>query len=177
METCTSQILIYGVTYRTTHLMNRCRTSLELFFAIWFVMGNVWVFDSRFSSFPGAPKLHVLCISLLAWNAISYSFPFLLFVLLCCCVPLMSSLLGYNMNMGSIDKAASDDQISQLPSWRYKEVNTKVELGNDCDSGCLANEDPVSHSYTYKTKSGLALQIVCVLLGVSSHMRILVSPL
>ncbi|XP_008218667.1 PREDICTED: E3 ubiquitin-protein ligase At4g11680 isoform X1 [Prunus mume] len=127
---------------RTTHLMNRCRTSLELFFAIWFVMGNVWVFDSRFSSFPGAPKLHVLCISLLAWNAISYSFPFLLFVLLCCCVPLMSSLLGYNMNMGSIDKAASDDQISQLPSWRYKEVNTKVELGNDCDSGCLANEDP-----------------------------------
>ncbi|KAB2616789.1 E3 ubiquitin-protein ligase [Pyrus ussuriensis x Pyrus communis] len=126
---------------RTTHLMNRCRTSLELFFAIWFVMGNVWVFDSRFSSLPGAPKLHVLCISLLAWNAISYSFPFLLFVLLCCCVPLISSLLGYNMNMGSIDKGASDDQISQLPSWRYKEVNAKVELGNDCNSGSL-NEDP-----------------------------------
>ncbi|KAK9941161.1 hypothetical protein M0R45_017782 [Rubus argutus] len=126
---------------RTTHLMNRCRTSLELFFAIWFVMGNVWVFDSRFSSFPGAPKLHVLCVSLLAWNAISYSFPFLLFVLLCCCVPLISSMLGYNMNMGSIDKAASDDQISQLPSWRYKEVNTTVELGSDGNSE-VANEDP-----------------------------------
>ncbi|KAM1204825.1 hypothetical protein EV1_005819 [Malus domestica] len=126
---------------RTTHLMNRCRTSLELFFAVWFVMGNVWVFDSRFSSFTVAPKLHVLCISLLAWNAISYSFPFLLFVLLCCCVPLISSLLGYNMNMGSVDKGASDDQISQLPSWRYEEVNTKIELRNDCDSGSL-NEDP-----------------------------------
>ncbi|PQQ20329.1 hypothetical protein Pyn_16903 [Prunus yedoensis var. nudiflora] len=60
---------------RTTHLMNRCRTSLELFFAIWFVMGNVWVFDSRFSSFPGAPKLHVLCISLLAGMPSATLFP------------------------------------------------------------------------------------------------------
>ncbi|XP_024026250.1 E3 ubiquitin-protein ligase At4g11680 [Morus notabilis] len=129
---------------RSTHLMNKCRTSLELFFAIWFVMGNVWVFDSRFSSFRRAPMLHVLCISLLAWNAISYSFPFLLFLLLCCCVPLISSLLGYNMNMGSIDKGASDDQISELPSWKYKAVDNKLELGTnntDCKSD-NTHEDP-----------------------------------
>lgn len=129
--------------------MNKCRTSLELFFAIWFVMGNVWVFDSRFGSFPRAPKLHVLCIALLAWNAICYSFPFLLFLLLCCCVPLISNLVGYNMNMGSTDKGASEDQISQLPSWRYKEVDTKLELGNDTDCNPdLTNEDPVSQILT-----------------------------
>ncbi|XP_061337632.1 E3 ubiquitin-protein ligase At4g11680-like isoform X2 [Gastrolobium bilobum] len=116
---------------RTSHLMNKCRTSLELFFAIWFVMGNVWIFDSRFGSFHQAPKLHVLCITLLAWNAICYSFPFLLFLLLCCCVPLISSLLGYNMNMAFSDRGASDDQISQLPNWRHKEAHTKLELGND----------------------------------------------
>lgn len=128
---------------RSTHLMNKCRTSLELFFAIWFVMGNVWVFDSRFSSFHRAPKLHVLCISLLAWNAISYSFPFLLFLLLCCCVPLISTLLGYNMNMGSIDKGASDDQISQLPSWKYKAVDNKSESGNSTDyKSDSTDEDP-----------------------------------
>ncbi|KAL1307272.1 hypothetical protein HN51_049245 [Arachis hypogaea] len=129
--------------YRISHLMNKCRTSLELFFAIWFVMGNVWVFDSRFGSFIQAPKLHVLCITLLAWNAICYSFPFLLFLLLCCCVPLASRLLGYNMNMGSSDKGASDDQISQLPSWRYKESHTKLELGNKDFEGSekLINED------------------------------------
>lgn len=125
--------------------MNRCRTSLELFFAIWFVMGNVWVFDSRFGSFQRAPKLHVLCISLLAWNAICYSFPFLLFLLLCCCVPMISSLVGYNMNMGSTHRGASDDQISQLPSWRYKEVDTELDLGNDTDCNPdLESEDPVS---------------------------------
>ncbi|KAK9005235.1 hypothetical protein V6N11_042679 [Hibiscus sabdariffa] len=118
---------------RCSHLMNKCRTSLELFFAIWFVMGNVWVFDSRFGSFHRAPNLHVLCISLLAWNALCYSFPFLLFLLLCCCVPLISSLLGYNMNMGSTDRGASDDQISSLPSWRYKAITTNSELEHDSD--------------------------------------------
>ncbi|MBA0602884.1 hypothetical protein Gorai_003049, partial [Gossypium raimondii] len=129
--------------FRSSHLMNKCRTSLELFFAIWFVMGNVWVFDSRFRSFHRAPNLHVLCISLLAWNALSYSFPFLLFLLLCCCVPLTSSLLGYNMNMGSIDRGASDDQISRLPSWRYKEINTNLDLDHDLNCGTSqANEDP-----------------------------------
>lgn len=125
--------------------MNRCRTSLELFFAIWFVMGNVWVFDSRFGSFQHAPKLHVLCISLLAWNAISYSFPFLLFLLLCCFVPLMSTFLGYNMNMGSVERGASDDQISRLPSWKYKQVDNNLEIGNDSNhNSVLANEDKVS---------------------------------
>ncbi|CAL5402615.1 unnamed protein product [Camellia sinensis] len=123
---------------RSLHLMTKCRTSLDLFFAIWFVMGNVWVFDSRLGSFRRAPKLHVLCITLLAWNAVSYSFPFLLFVLLCCCVPLISGLLGYNMNMGSTDRGASDDQISNLPSWRFKDFDTNLEHGKSVNN----NETP-----------------------------------
>ncbi|KAF5176680.1 E3 ubiquitin-protein ligase [Thalictrum thalictroides] len=129
---------------RSSRYMNKSRTVLELFFAIWFVMGNVWVFDTRFGSFDQAPKLHVLCISLLAWNAISYSFPFLLFLLFCCFVPLISKLLGYNMNMGSFDRGATDDQISRLPSWRYKEVEDNLELGNDADSSSdVENETSV----------------------------------
>lgn len=120
--------------------MNKYRTFLELFFAIWFVMGNVWVFDSRFGSFRRAPKLHILCISLLAWNAISYSFPFILFLLLCCCVPLLSTFLGYNMNMGSVDRGATDEQLSKLPNWRYKESGgNHLELGNST----LNNENTV----------------------------------
>ncbi|KAL8462160.1 hypothetical protein ACS0TY_033291 [Phlomoides rotata] len=114
--------------------LQRCKTSLELLFAIWFVMGNVWVFDSRFGSYHRAPKLHVLCISLLAWNAVTYSFPFILFVLLCCCVPLLSTLLGYNMNTGSISRGATEEQLSNLPSWRYK------------DGGSAKNQEiPASH--------------------------------
>ncbi|KAL3007199.1 hypothetical protein AAZX31_08G321800 [Glycine max] len=140
--------------YRTSHLIDKCRSSLELFFAIWFVMGNVWAFDSRFGSFPQAPKLQVLCIILLSWNAICYSFPFLLFLLLCCCVPLMSTLLGYNMSMGSSARGASDDQISQLPSWRYKGLHSNLDIANDSQSSeRLINQDPVSDSYLSYTKS------------------------
>ncbi|VVB11439.1 unnamed protein product [Arabis nemorensis] len=124
---------------RCSHLMNRCRTSLELFFAIWFVIGNVWVFDSRFGSFHYAPNLHVLCITLLAWNALCYSFPFLLFLLLCCVVPLISSFLGYNMNMGSSEKGASEAQISNLPSWKYKVIGDTSDSANDPECCiCLA---------------------------------------
>ncbi|KAK4369538.1 hypothetical protein RND71_013330 [Anisodus tanguticus] len=122
---------------RALHVMEKFRTSLELFFAIWFVMGNVWVFESRFLSHHRAPKHHLLCISLLAWNAITYSFPFILFLLLCCCVPMLSSFLGYYMNMGSIDRGASDEQLSNLPSWKYKEIGKKEEL----KSSALENEN------------------------------------
>uniref|UniRef100_A0A1J3DKU6 E3 ubiquitin protein ligase RIE1 n=1 Tax=Noccaea caerulescens TaxID=107243 RepID=A0A1J3DKU6_NOCCA len=123
---------------RSSRLMNKCRTSLELFFAIWFVIGNVWVFDSRFASFNHAPKLHALCVSLLAWNAFCYSFPFLLFLFLCCLVPLVSSLLGYNMNMGSSERGASDDQISSLPSWKYKRIDDNAS-DSDSDSAPAAD--------------------------------------
>ncbi|KAJ1410823.1 Zinc finger, RING-type [Sesbania bispinosa] len=53
-----------------------------------------------------------------------------------------TSLLGYNMNMASSHRGASDDQISQLPSWRHKEAHNKLELGNDSEaSEKLINED------------------------------------
>lgn len=126
--------------------MYRCRTSLELFFAIWFVMGNVWVFDSRFGSFQRALKLHVLCVFLLAWNVICYSFPFFLFLLLCCFVPLVSTLLGYNMNMGSVEKGASDDQISRLPVLKYKENSLEPCTGKDADCESVSrNKDQVTN--------------------------------
>ncbi|XP_010443238.1 PREDICTED: E3 ubiquitin-protein ligase At4g11680 isoform X2 [Camelina sativa] len=94
--------------------------------------------DTRFGSFHHAPKLHVLCVCLLAWNAVCYSFPFLLFLFLCCLVPLVSSILGYNMNMGSSERGASDDQISSLPSWKYKRIG---ENASDSDSDSATTTD------------------------------------
>ncbi|EPS57981.1 hypothetical protein M569_16836, partial [Genlisea aurea] len=107
---------------RNQPLVNRFKTWLELLFAVWFVTGNVWMFDSRFGSYHRAPKLHLLCISILAWNAVSYSFPFLLFLLLCCCVPLLSTLVGYNINTGSPARGASDEVLAALPSWKLNGV-------------------------------------------------------
>ncbi|KAF8696138.1 hypothetical protein HU200_037030 [Digitaria exilis] len=110
-----------AATTSRSFLMNKARAFLELFFAMWFVMGNVWVFDARLGSFHGAPRLYALCIGLLAWNAVVYSVPFLLFLLLCCFVPMVGYALGYNMNSASVGRGASDEQLAALPRWRFKE--------------------------------------------------------
>ncbi|KAK1583463.1 hypothetical protein Q3G72_024019 [Acer saccharum] len=57
--------------------------------------------------------------------------------------------LGYNMNMGSIDRAASDDQISSPPSWRYKQVDTNSELDANSNSTSANKEDPSYLSELY----------------------------
>jgi hypothetical protein len=42
--------------------MERCRMSLDLFFALWFVIGNVCVFGTRRKFVEDAPSLYRLCI-------------------------------------------------------------------------------------------------------------------
>ncbi|KAJ1441219.1 Zinc finger, RING-type [Sesbania bispinosa] len=56
----------------------------------------------------------------------------------------VSTLLGYNMRTWvSSAKGASEDQISQIPSWRYKVALTNLDLSNDSESSeRLINEDP-----------------------------------
>ncbi|KMZ73652.1 hypothetical protein ZOSMA_144G00120 [Zostera marina] len=83
----------------------------DVFFAIWFVIGNIWVFDSRSGSFEKAPKLQYLCISILTWNALVYSIPFLLFILLICCCCINIPFISIT---GSVDRGASEDQITCL---------------------------------------------------------------
>ncbi|PWZ32264.1 hypothetical protein Zm00014a_026739 [Zea mays] len=114
-----------------SYLMNKARAFLELFFAMWFVMGNVWVFDARLGSFQRAPRLYALCVSLLAWNAVVYSLPFLLFLLLCCFVPAVGYALGYNMNSASVGRGASDEQLAALPRWRFKEPDVARDRERD----------------------------------------------
>ncbi|KAE9458371.1 hypothetical protein C3L33_09727, partial [Rhododendron williamsianum] len=44
------------------------------------------------------------------------------------------SFLGYNMNMGSTARGASDDQISNLPSCRYKDLDNNLVLGKSSNN-------------------------------------------
>ncbi|XP_074320116.1 E3 ubiquitin-protein ligase At1g63170-like [Silene latifolia] len=143
---------------RNLELVSKCKASLDLFFAMWFVVGNVWVFDTRFGSFNGAPKLNILCILILVWNAITYSFPFLLFILLCIFVPLISGLIGYNMSLGSAEKGASHDQISKLICWRFKDVDGGLEGGNS--SFAIDNPDCCICLTKYKEKEEIR-QLPC----------------
>jgi len=53
------------------------------------------------------------------------------------------------MSMGSSARGASDDQISQIPSWRYKGAHTNLDFANDSQTTQrLINDDPVSDIIT-----------------------------
>lgn len=53
------------------------------------------------------------------------------------------------MNVASVERGASDDQISRLPSWKYKQVDNNLGLGDDSNHNLvLANEDKVSRLTT-----------------------------
>ena len=138
--------------------MNKARAFLELFFAMWFVMGNVWVFDARLGSLHRAPRLYALCIGLLAWNAVVYSLPFLLFLLLCCFVPMVGYALGYNMNSASAGRGASDEQLAALPRWRFKEP-ADVPRDWDHDDQVSASK---SKSFSFVRSFTLLRTYICV---------------
>ncbi|CAA2986843.1 E3 ubiquitin- ligase At4g11680-like [Olea europaea subsp. europaea] len=40
------------------------------------------------------------------------------------------SFLGYNMNMASHDRGATDEQLAKLPAWKYKDIGNSFDLGN-----------------------------------------------
>ncbi|KAI9115548.1 hypothetical protein K1719_013217 [Acacia pycnantha] len=120
---------------RKCEMMNKWRSSMEVMNGIWFVMGNVWVFRSGFGSIDRAPKLNVLCFSLLSWNAISYSFPFILFLLICCFFNLLSCLTGRTFHFSpSHASPASQYQISLLPSFPY--ASPASQHGSQEDHEC-----------------------------------------
>lgn len=121
---------------RISLFMERCRMSLDFFFAVWFVIGNVWVFGTRREFAENAPSLYRLCIALLALSCIGYALPFILFAVLCCCMPCISTLLGYDMSSQAKERGASTYDIASLPTHRFKsmsDVKRKKEQITDSD--------------------------------------------
>lgn len=105
---------------RIAFFMERCRMSLDFFFAVWFVIGNVWVFGTRRPFSDEAPSLYKLCIALLALSCIGYALPFVLFAVLCCCMPCISTLFGYSISSQGKERGASPQDIAALPTHSFK---------------------------------------------------------
>lgn len=63
-------------------------------------------------------------------GGVVYSLLFLLFLLLCWCVP----VVGYNMNLASVGQGASDKQFGTLSRWRFKEPDVATNRERDDQS-------------------------------------------
>jgi len=104
-------------------VIERFKIVLDCFFAIWFVVGNVWVFGGHSSS-SEAPNLYRLCIVFLTFSCIGYAMPFILCATICCCLPCIIALLGFREDANQT-KGASADVISALPTYKFKAKSSK----------------------------------------------------
>ncbi|KAF8726036.1 hypothetical protein HU200_020621 [Digitaria exilis] len=112
------------------------KMALDCFFAVWFVVGNVWVFGGH-SSAHDAPNLYRLCIAFLTFSCIGYAMPFILCALICCCLPCIISVMGFREDLNQ-NRGASSDAINALGTYKFKSKKPRNEEGNEGGGGVLA---------------------------------------
>ncbi|XP_028756148.1 E3 ubiquitin-protein ligase At1g63170-like isoform X2 [Neltuma alba] len=141
---------------RLNGLVDHFKMALDCFFAVWFVLGNVWIFGGH-SSPSDAPKLYRLCIVFLTFSCIGYAMPFILCATICCCLPCIISVLGIREDF-SQTRGATVESINALPIYKFKlkktensdnqDVNTAIDEGGIFAAGtekerAISGEDAV----------------------------------
>ncbi|CAL0323125.1 unnamed protein product [Lupinus luteus] len=108
---------------RMKTLMEYFKISLDCFFAVWFVIGNVWMFGGH-SSAADAPNIYRLCIVFLVFSCIGYAMPFILCSTICCCLPCIISILGVREDPTQ-NTGATSESINALPTFKFKMKKNK----------------------------------------------------
>ncbi|GAB4854174.1 hypothetical protein Ancab_022759 [Ancistrocladus abbreviatus] len=109
---------------RLKALVEYLKMALDCFFAVWFVVGNVWVFGGHTSS-AEAPNLYRLCIVFLIFSCIGYAMPFILCATICCCLPCIISVLGFRQDLNQT-RGATAESINALPTYKFKLKKSKI---------------------------------------------------
>ncbi|PSS01165.1 E3 ubiquitin-protein like [Actinidia chinensis var. chinensis] len=118
---------------RLKTLVEYFKMALDCFFAVWFVVGNVWIFGGHSSS-SEAPNLYRLCIVFLIFSCIGYAMPFILCATICCCLPCIISVLGIREDLTQ-NRGATPESINSLPTYKFKIKKTRNVHGREINSG------------------------------------------
>ncbi|CAI9100264.1 OLC1v1037228C2 [Oldenlandia corymbosa var. corymbosa] len=105
-------------TARLGLLVDHFKMALDCFFAVWFVVGNVWIFGGHSSS-SDAPNLYRLCLVFLTFSCIGYAMPFILCAMICCCLPCIIPILGAREDLNGM-RGATEESINALPKHKFK---------------------------------------------------------
>ncbi|KAE9584581.1 hypothetical protein Lal_00021746 [Lupinus albus] len=132
-ESATGSARIPGLfNSRFDRLVEHFKMVLDCFFAVWFVVGNVWIFGGHTSP-SDAPKLYRLCIVFLTFSCIGYAMPFILCATICCCLPCIISILGIREDF-SQNRGASAESINALPIYKFKMKENENSDVHDVDT-------------------------------------------
>ncbi|KAA3490425.1 E3 ubiquitin-protein ligase isoform X1 [Gossypium australe] len=166
---------------RIKALVEYFKMVLDCFFAVWFVVGNVWIFGGH-SSANDAPNMYRLCIVFLAISCIGYAMPFILCATICCCLPCIISVLGFREDL-SQTRGATSESINALPTYKFKVKKSRNGDGREINLGAgeggvvaagtekervISGEDAVSVSFDYclhNSVSCLTGLICCICLA------------
>ncbi|KHM98780.1 E3 ubiquitin-protein ligase [Glycine soja] len=144
-------------TSRLNGLVDHFKMALDCFFAVWFVVGNVWIFGGHTSP-SDAPQLYRLCIVFLTFSCIGYAMPFILCATICCCLPCIISVLGIREDF-SQNRGATVESINALPIFKFKLKNN--ENGDDQDVNAAIDEGGISAAGTEKERMISGEDAVC----------------
>ncbi|XP_062101267.1 E3 ubiquitin-protein ligase At1g63170 [Humulus lupulus] len=142
---------------RIKALVEYFKMGLDCFFAIWFVVGNVWIFGGH-SSANVAPNLYRLCIVFLTFSCIGYAMPFILCATICCCLPCIISALGFREDL-THNRGATSESIDALPTYKFK--LKKNRSGNNRDSNSGVSEGGIIAAGTEKERVISGEDAVC----------------
>ncbi|KAG8381880.1 hypothetical protein BUALT_Bualt05G0018800 [Buddleja alternifolia] len=138
-------------------LIEYLKMALDCFFAVWFVVGNVWIFGGQSSS-SVAPNLYRLCIVFLAFSCIGYAMPFILCTTICCCLPCIISVLGFREDFPQ-NRGATQESINSMPTYKFK--MKKHKNGNDKANSSDAGEGGIVAAGTEKERAISGEDAVC----------------
>ncbi|KAK7271889.1 hypothetical protein RJT34_28145 [Clitoria ternatea] len=144
-------------TSRLNGLVDHFKMALDCFFAVWFVVGNVWIFGGHTSP-SDAPQLYRLCIVFLTFSCIGYAMPFILCATICCCLPCIISVLGIREEF-SQNRGATIESINALPIYKFKVKNN--ENSDDQDVNAAIDEGGILAAGTEKERAISGEDAVC----------------
>ncbi|MCO5608817.1 hypothetical protein L7F22_063034 [Adiantum nelumboides] len=119
--------------------VERFKMALDCFFAVWFVVGNIWIFGGH-SSPDEAPILYRLCIVFLTFSCISYAMPLVICATVCCCLPCIVTLLSYREEHGHA-KGALPDVIAALPVYKFRRKGSNKVCKDETDYDSESSEE------------------------------------
>ncbi|CAL4967362.1 unnamed protein product [Urochloa decumbens] len=140
---------------RINALFDHFKMALDCFFAVWFVVGNVWIFGGR-SSAADAPNLYRLCIVFLTFSCIGYAMPFILCAMICCCLPCIISVMGFREDTNNT-RGATSESINALPTYKFKTKKRRHGSGSEAEG----QEGGIVAAGTEKERSLSAEDAVC----------------
>uniref|UniRef100_A0A1D1YWC5 E3 ubiquitin-protein ligase At4g11680 n=1 Tax=Anthurium amnicola TaxID=1678845 RepID=A0A1D1YWC5_9ARAE len=150
----------YSVTAnpRLNALVDHFKMALDCFFAVWFVVGNVWIFGGH-SSASDAPNLYRLCIVFLTFSCIGYAMPFILCATICCCLPCIISILGLREDLTQ-NRGATPELLNSLPTYKFRSKRDRNRDDSESNSEVMG-EGGILAAGTDKERMISAEDAVC----------------